>query len=71
MGTPGANTRVSTKAIQSVNNTGTMSATLTPNEEAQLLQTIEMLEVITQSQPHRRMQAGLERLGRALDEAFA
>src|SRR5213592_3557829 len=28
-----------------------MSATLTPNEEAQLLQTIEMFEVITQSQP--------------------
>lgn len=29
-----------------------MSATLTPNEEAQLSQTIEMFEVITQSQPH-------------------
>jgi tetratricopeptide (TPR) repeat protein len=28
-----------------------MAATLTPNEEAQLLQTIEMFEVITQSQP--------------------
>jgi hypothetical protein len=28
-----------------------MSATITPNEEAQLLQTIEMFEVITQSQP--------------------
>lgn len=28
-----------------------MTATLTPNEEAQLLQTIEMFEVITQSQP--------------------
>src|SRR5437867_6791400 len=28
-----------------------MSATLTANEEAQLLQTIEMFEVITQSQP--------------------
>src|SRR6185295_12786831 len=29
-----------------------MSATLTTNEEAQLNQTIEMFEVITQSQPH-------------------
>ena len=28
-----------------------MSTTITPNEEAQLLQTIEMFEVITQSQP--------------------
>lgn len=28
-----------------------MSTTLTPNDEAQLLQTIEMFEVITQSQP--------------------
>src|SRR6188474_431846 len=28
-----------------------MAATLTANEEAQLLQTIEMFEVITQSQP--------------------
>src|SRR4051812_22282482 len=28
-----------------------MSATLTANEEAQLMQTIEMFEVITQSQP--------------------
>src|SRR5438552_10624731 len=29
-----------------------MAATLTANEEAQLTQTIEMFEVITQSQPH-------------------
>src|SRR5688500_6118869 len=28
-----------------------MAVTLTPSEEAQLLQTIEMFEVITQSQP--------------------
>ena len=28
-----------------------MAGTLTPNEEAQLAQTIEMFEVITQSQP--------------------
>src|SRR4051812_24770630 len=28
-----------------------MASALTPNEEAQLLQTIEMFEVITQSQP--------------------
>src|ERR1051326_7986355 len=28
-----------------------MAATISPNEEAQLLQTIEMFEVITQSQP--------------------
>ena len=32
--------------------TDNMSATLTANEEAQLNQTIEMFEVITQSQPH-------------------
>ena len=30
----------------------TMATTLSPNEEAQLAQTIEMFEVITQSQPH-------------------
>src|SRR3954470_8494297 len=29
-----------------------MSATLSPSDEAQLGQTIEMFEVITQSQPH-------------------
>lgn len=31
--------------------TNNMAATISPNEEAQLLQTIEMFEVITQSQP--------------------
>lgn len=30
----------------------TMATTLSPDEEAQLAQTIEMFEVITQSQPH-------------------
>src|SRR5437867_4926968 len=29
-----------------------MPSTLNPSEEAQLMQTIEMFEVITQSQPH-------------------
>ena len=29
-----------------------MASTLSPSEEAQLAQTIEMFEVITQSQPH-------------------
>src|SRR5690242_190544 len=29
-----------------------MASTLTPSEEAQLAQTVEMFEVITQSQPH-------------------
>src|SRR2546430_14466858 len=47
----GGSTWLSTKASQSANITAAMAATLTPNEEAQLLQTIEMFEVITQSQP--------------------
>src|SRR6266545_1440353 len=44
-------TRVSTKASRSTYNIPAMTTTLTSNEEAQLLQTIEMFEVITQSQP--------------------
>jgi tetratricopeptide (TPR) repeat protein len=44
-------TRLSTQSIQSVKIIGAMATVLTPNEEAQLLQTIEMFEVITQSQP--------------------
>src|SRR5256885_10812693 len=47
----GGSTWLSTKASQSANITAAMAATLTPNEEAELLQTIEMFEVITQSQP--------------------
>src|SRR6266545_3655241 len=44
-------TPVSTKASRSANIIAAMTTTLTSNEEAQLLQTIEMFEVITQSQP--------------------
>src|SRR5437867_7317082 len=41
----------STEALRSGKYMAAMAATLTANEEAQLLQTIEMFEVITQSQP--------------------
>jgi tetratricopeptide (TPR) repeat protein len=51
VGEANESTWVSTKASQSTIITGLMAATLTANEEAQLLQTIEMFEVITQSQP--------------------
>jgi len=44
-------TSLSTSQAIQANITGAMSTTLTANEEAQLLQTIEMFEVITQSQP--------------------
>src|SRR5207247_4982348 len=41
----------STEALRSGDYMAAMAATMTANEEAQLLQTIEMFEVITQSQP--------------------
>src|SRR5690349_5942735 len=49
-----------------------MSATLSPNEEAQLAQTIEMFEVITQSQPQdyqslEILKEAYSKLGRAQD----
>src|SRR6266516_6642401 len=48
---PGGESLGSTEALHSGNYMAAMAATLTANEEAQLLQTIEMFEVITRSQP--------------------